>query len=188
MPSKRIRYGHETYSTLPVQKNDSGWDTNSVNGVSSDLPMLDDESTPVEQMIAVIGALLAEGERGAESLEILVSTIHPDLLADIVITNMRHLPKMAPPLARLGNLPVARQIGSVSNSAQVVAGSPTSSVQSPVLTAQMSFSSTTVNSLSVTDTSNVNSLPTDSKRDPRRVNFMKSKLFCVCIYYYCYLM
>ncbi|KAK9930072.1 hypothetical protein M0R45_027129 [Rubus argutus] len=110
MPSKRIRYGHETYSTLPVQKNDSGWDTNSVNGVSSDLPMLDDESTPVEQMIAVIGALLAEGERG----------------------------------------------------------SPTSSVQSPVLTAQMSFSSTTVNSLSVADTSNVNSLPTDSKRDPRR--------------------
>ncbi|KAM5575185.1 hypothetical protein ABKV19_014231 [Rosa sericea] len=166
IPSKRSRYVHEAYSTLPVQKNDSGWDTSSVNGVSSDLPMLDGEVTPVEQMITVIGALLAEGERGAESLEILVSTIHPDLLADIVITNMRHLPKMPPPLARPG-LPVARQIGSLSSSAQVVSGSPTSSVQSPVLAAQMSFSSATVNSLSGADTSNVNNLP-DSKRDPRR--------------------
>ncbi|XP_004299835.1 PREDICTED: symplekin-like [Fragaria vesca subsp. vesca] len=167
IPSKRSRYTHEAYSTLPVQKNDSGWDTTSVNGVSSELPMLDGEVTPVEQMITVIGALLAEGERGAESLEILVSTIHPDLLADIVITNMRHLPKMPPPLARPG-LPVARQIGSLSSSAQVISESPTSSVQSPVLAAQMSFSSATVNSLSVADTSNVNNLPADSKRDPRR--------------------
>ncbi|KAL6180206.1 hypothetical protein ACLB2K_046873 [Fragaria x ananassa] len=167
IPSKRSRYTHEAYSTLPVQKNDSGWDTTSVNGVSSELPMLDGEVTPVEQMITVIGALLAEGERGAESIEILVSTIHPDLLADIVITNMRHLPKMPPPLARPG-LPVARQIGSLSSSAQVISESPTSSVQSPVLAAQMSFSSATVNSLSVADTSNVNNLPADSKRDPRR--------------------
>ncbi|XP_050378801.1 uncharacterized protein LOC126796082 [Argentina anserina] len=167
MHLKRSRYVHETYSTLPVQKNDSGWDTTSVNGVTSDLPMLDGEVTPVEQMITVIGALLAEGERGAESLEILVSTIHPDLFADIVITNMRHLPQMPPLLSRPG-LPVGRQIGSLSCSAQVVSGSPTSSAQTPVLTAQMSFSSATVNSLSVADTSNVNILPVDSKRDPRR--------------------
>ncbi|CAN6542957.1 unnamed protein product [Malus baccata var. baccata] len=157
MPSKRIRYGPDSYSTLPFQMNSSGWDATSVNGVSSDLPMLDGESTPVEQMIAVIGALIAEGERGAQSLEILISNIHPDLLADIVITNMRHLPKMPPPLTRLGNLPVPQQIGS-----------PTSSVQSPVPTVQMPFFAATVTSLSVSDMSNVNSLPTDSKRDPRR--------------------
>ncbi|KAM1734634.1 hypothetical protein ACFX11_020083 [Malus domestica] len=157
MPSKRIRYGPDSYSTLPFQVNSSGWDATSVNGVSSDLPMLDGESTPVEQMIAVIGALIAEGERGAQSLEILISNIHPDLLADIVITNMRHLPKMPPPLTRLGNLPVPQQIGS-----------PTSSVQSPVPTVQMPFFAATVTSLSVSDMSNVNSLPTDSKRDPRR--------------------
>ncbi|XP_068304402.1 uncharacterized protein [Pyrus communis] len=157
LPSKRIRYGPDSYSTLPFQMNSSGWDATSVNGVSSDLPMLDGESTPVEQMIAVIGALIAEGERGAQSLEILISNIHPDLLADIVITNMRHLPKMPPPLTRLGNLPIPQQIGS-----------PTSSVQSPVPTVQMPFSAATVTSLSVSDMSNVNSLPTDSKRDPRR--------------------
>ncbi|CAL2235874.1 unnamed protein product [Prunus armeniaca] len=168
MPSKRIRYGPDSYSTLPVQMNASGRDTTSVNGVSSDLPVLDGELTPVEQMIAVIGALLGEGERGGESLEILISNIHPDLLADIVITNMRHLPKIPPPLTRLGNFPVPRQIGSLSSSAQVVAGSPTSSVQSPVLTEQVPFSSATVTSLTVSDASNVNSLPTDSKRDPRR--------------------
>ncbi|XP_048439131.1 symplekin [Pyrus x bretschneideri] len=157
LPSKRIRYGPDSYSTLPFQMNSSGWDATSVNGVSSDLPMLDGESTHVEQMIAVIGALIAEGERGAQSLEILISNIHPDLLADIVITNMRHLPKMPPLLTRLGNLPVPQQIGS-----------PTSSVQSPVPTVQMPFSAATVTSLSVSDMSNVNSLPTDSKRDPRR--------------------
>ncbi|XP_021832136.1 uncharacterized protein LOC110772068 [Prunus avium] len=168
MPSKRIRYGPDSSSTLPVQMNASGRDTTSVNGVSSDLPVLDGELTPVEQMIAVIGALLGEGERGGESLEILISNIHPDLLADIVITNMRHLPKIPPPLTRLGNFPVPRQIGSLSSSAQVVAGSPTSSVQSPVLTEQVPFSSATVTSLTVSDASNVNSLPTDSKRDPRR--------------------
>ncbi|XP_034199379.1 uncharacterized protein LOC117614614 isoform X5 [Prunus dulcis] len=168
MPSKRIRYGPDSYSTLPVQMNASGRDTTSVNGVSSELPVLDGELTPVEQMIAVIGALLGEGERGGESLEILISNIHPDLLADIVITNMRHLPKIPPPLTRLGNFPVPRQISSLSSSAQVVAGSPTSSVQSPVLTEQVPFSSATVTSLTVSDVSNVNSLPTDSKRDPRR--------------------
>ena len=102
--------------------------------------------------------------------------IHPDLLADIVITNMRHLPKMPPPLSRPG-LPVGRQIGSLSSSAQVVSGSPTSTVQSPVLTAQMSFPSVIVNSSSVADTSNVNNFPVDSKRDPRRVIFMN--LSCV---------
>lgn len=177
MPSKRIRYGPDSSSTLPVQMNASGRDTTSVNGVSSDLPVLDGELTPVEQMIAVIGALLGEGERGGESLEILISNIHPDLLADIVITNMRHLPKIPPPLTRLGNFPVPRQIGSLSSSAQVVAGSPTSSVQSPVLTEQVPFSSATVTSLTVSDASNVNSLPTDSKRDPRRVNFNKSQVF-----------
>lgn len=181
MPSKRIRYGPDSYSTLPVQMNASGRDTTSVNGVSSDLPVLDGELTPVEQMIAVIGALLGEGERGGESLEILISNIHPDLLADIVITNMRHLPKIPPPLTRLGNFPVPRQIGSLSSSAQVVAGSPTSSVQSPVLTEQVPFSSATVTSLTVSDASNVNSLPPDSKRDPRRVNFNKSQVF-ICLY------
>ena len=51
----------------------NGSDDHSVNGVSAKMPPLDNGLSPVEQMIAMIGALLAEGERGAESLEILIS-------------------------------------------------------------------------------------------------------------------
>ncbi|KAL7619282.1 hypothetical protein Lser_V15G00028 [Lactuca serriola] len=86
----------------------NGSDDHSVNGVSAKMPPLDNGLSPVEQMIAMIGALLAEGERGAESLEILISQIHPDLLADIVVTNMKHLPKSPPPLTRLSSQPVPR--------------------------------------------------------------------------------
>ncbi|KAK9270973.1 hypothetical protein L1049_026561 [Liquidambar formosana] len=166
---KRIRYGPNTHSMSPVQTSDSGQDNVSVNGVFSKVPLLDTDLTPVEQMIAMIGALLAEGERGAESLEILISNIHPDLLADIVITNMKHLPKTPPPLTRLGNLPVSRQTGSSSNPSQVVApNAPTTSVQSPVLTAQIPYSSASATSPSLSDMSTVVNLPVDSKRDPRR--------------------
>ncbi|XP_024930588.3 uncharacterized protein LOC107421396 isoform X3 [Ziziphus jujuba] len=165
---KRTRYGSEAYMASPVQFNDFRRDEASGNGLSTDLPLLDGELTPVEKMIAMIGALLAEGERGAESLEILISKIHPDLLADIVITNMRHLPKSPPPLARLGNLPVSRQISPLSSQAQVMVGPPANSVQSPTLSSQMPFSSATITSSVVSDTPGVNNLPTDLKRDPRR--------------------
>ncbi|TKY74495.1 Symplekin protein [Spatholobus suberectus] len=177
--SKRIRSGPDTQSTLPAQINDSGQDLNSVNGVSPNVPVLDSELTAVEQMIAVIGALLAEGERGAESLEILISKIHPDLLADIVITNMKHLPRTPPPLARLGNLPVTRQLSSQVSQSQVNAASvPINFVQSLSGTAQASFPSTTATvtvtatasatTLLPSDTSNFSNQPADSKRDPRR--------------------
>ncbi|KAK9983111.1 hypothetical protein SO802_032636 [Lithocarpus litseifolius] len=164
--SKRMRYGPDIQSALAVQVNDSGQDSVPVNGVS---PVLDGQLTPVEQMIAMIGALLAEGERGAESLEILISKIHPDLLADIVITNMKHLPKTTPPLSRLGNLSATRQLGSLSSPSQVVSISAlTSSVESPDVSAQAPLSSTTATNSSLSDTPPVNTLPADSKRDPRR--------------------
>ncbi|CAJ1973959.1 unnamed protein product [Sphenostylis stenocarpa] len=175
--SKRIRSGPDSHSTLPAQINDSAQDLNSFNGVSPNAPVLDSELTAVEQMIAVIGALLAEGERGAESLEILISKIHPDLLADIVITNMKHLPKLPPPLARIGNLPVARQLSPQVSQSQVIAASiPINSVQSLSGTAQASLPSTTATVTATaiattslpSDTSNFTNQPADSKRDPRR--------------------
>ncbi|XP_059634492.1 uncharacterized protein LOC132276874 isoform X2 [Cornus florida] len=166
--SKRIRYGPDSNSVSPVQITDSGLDV-PVNGVSPKVPLLDSDLSPVEQMIAMIGALIAEGERGAESLEILISQIHPDLLADIVITNMKHLPQKTPPLTRLGSLPVARESGSSSDPTQVVTSiGPTSSVQSPVLTAQVPLTSSNKISASLVDTSASVNLPADSKRDPRR--------------------
>lgn len=176
---KRIRYGFDSQSALPVQINDSGQDSAPLNGVA---PVLHCQLTPVEQMIAMIGALLAEGERGAESLEILISKVHPDLLADIVITNMRHLPKMPPSLTRLGNLPVTRQMDSLSSPAQVVPlPAPTNSEESPDVSAQAPLSSSTTTSSSLPDAPLVNNLPADSKRDLRRVNFTSS-YFCSCLY------
>lgn len=164
--SKRTRYGPNTYAAPPIS--DSGQDY-SVNGVSPNIPSLNTDLTPVEQMIAMIGALIAEGDRGAESLEILISKIHPDLLADIVITNMKHLPENTPPLTRLSSLSVTRPNGSSSGASQVVApiGS-TISAQTPGLSAQPPFSSSNAINTSMIDTS-INP-PLDSKRDPRRVS------------------
>uniref|UniRef100_A0A6M2ESS8 Symplekin C-terminal domain-containing protein n=1 Tax=Populus davidiana TaxID=266767 RepID=A0A6M2ESS8_9ROSI len=162
MAQKRSRYGPNILSTTPIQINESGPDSVFDNGVSSNVHLSDSDLTPAEQMIAMIGALLAEGERGAESLELLISNIHPDLLADIVITNMKHLPKSSPPLTRLGSLPVTLQDCSSSSPAQAVAPSaPVSSAQGPIPVV-------TAGNLSLSDAPIVNNFPVDSKRDPRR--------------------
>ncbi|KAH9755996.1 Symplekin [Citrus sinensis] len=168
--SKRVRYGPNNHLAMSAQMNESWQDSVSVNGVSPSVPLLDSDLNPVEQMIAMIAALLAEGERGAESLELLISNIHPDLLADIVISNMKHLHKTPPPLTRLGNLPVTRQIGSLSSPAQVVVlPSQINTMQSSLLTAQVQLpSSVAAISSSLSDTATGNTSATDSKRDPRR--------------------
>jgi symplekin len=68
-------------------------------GHSSDPAILSTDVSPVEKMIEMIGALLAEGERGAESLGILISSVESDVMADIVIETMKHLPEAPFPLA-----------------------------------------------------------------------------------------
>eukprot|EP00257_Ricinus_communis_P017024 XP_015575361.1 uncharacterized protein LOC8288069 [Ricinus communis] len=166
--AKRIHYGPIMSSAITLQINDSVEDSVCFNGSSSNAPLLDSDLTPAEQMIAMIGALLAEGERGAESLEILISNIHPDLLADIVITNMKHLPKNPPPLTRLGNVPVTRQTASLSNPTQFVSPSASTNYASTVSATQVPFAAVVANSFSLSDTSTVNNIPADSKRDPRR--------------------
>ncbi|XP_039055422.1 uncharacterized protein LOC120198113 isoform X2 [Hibiscus syriacus] len=170
MASKRIRSGPNSHSTLtpPTQINDSGQDFSSVNGASPNIPLSDDNLTPVEQMIAMIGALLAEGERGAESLEILISKIHPDLLAEIVITNMRHLPKSPPPLSKVGTLPTTQQAISVNSRVQVVPPPVPTNLHPPVSTPQLPVTSAATTGSSISDTSTVNNFAADSKRDPRR--------------------
>lgn len=167
IPSKRIRYGSNAHSILPAEINDSPHDSFSVNGSSSSI--LDGDLTPVEQMIAMIGALLAEGERGAESLEILISNIHPDLLADIVITNMRHLPKDPPAVTGPGTSP--RPVSSVNTGQFMASSAPTSTMQAPVLSAQLQapIPSATAVSCTLSDMPAINYPATDSKRDPRRV-------------------
>ncbi|KAJ4967464.1 hypothetical protein NE237_019313 [Protea cynaroides] len=175
VPGKRTRYGPQRNSAFPGQiPDDSKQDDSAAYGTSPKLPLLDNDLTPVEQMIAMIGALLAQGERGAESLEILISKIHPDLLADIVIANMRHLPKNPPPLlSRLGNGPVAPMTSSSSTSTQVAPSTSIISVQNPAvpgppLQAASQFSSAVTSSTSLPDVSIIPNLPADYKRDPRR--------------------
>lgn len=178
--SKRTRYGPNIHSASHVQISDSGQDCAAANGIPPRVPLLDNELTPVEQMIAMICALVAEGERGAESLSILISQIHPDLLADIIVTNMKQFSKiLSSPLA-LGNLPVSGQTGSSSSSAPAA---QTIATQSSVLPAQVPFSSAAATSMAHSDMPTAMNLPADSKRDPRRVNLHS----VIAIYHLCVL-
>lgn len=54
------------------------------------------DSGPVQQLVAVFGALVAQGEEVAAPLEILISSISTDLLAEVVMSNMCHLPTERP--------------------------------------------------------------------------------------------
>lgn len=51
----------------------------------------DSDTGPVQQLVAMFGALVAQGERAIGSLEILISSISADLLAEVVMANMHYL-------------------------------------------------------------------------------------------------
>ncbi|KAG9454622.1 hypothetical protein H6P81_007526 [Aristolochia fimbriata] len=157
MPSKRARY------TLQ--------DDVSVNGVSSKAPLPQNDLTPAEQMIMMIGALLAEGERGFQSLEILISTIQPDLMADIVIANMKHLPRSPPPFsARPGNFAVPSQSGSQAVAPPAIAQTVPLQPPGPISSGAVSSLTSTGMNTSTSDlASNASAeLKRDPRRDPRR--------------------
>lgn len=56
----------------------------------------DIDNGPVQQLNAMFGALVAQGEKAVASLEILISSISGDLLAEVVMANMPHLPPDRP--------------------------------------------------------------------------------------------
>ncbi|KAG8377028.1 hypothetical protein BUALT_Bualt09G0125500 [Buddleja alternifolia] len=56
----------------------------------------DADSGPVQQLVAMFAALVAQGEKAVASLEILISSISADLLAEVVMANMRNLPPKCP--------------------------------------------------------------------------------------------
>uniref|UniRef100_A0A2P2LXM5 Uncharacterized protein LOC105646588 isoform X2 n=1 Tax=Rhizophora mucronata TaxID=61149 RepID=A0A2P2LXM5_RHIMU len=71
----------------------------SQDDISSDGPPTNrqiDDSGPVQQLVAMFGALVAQGEKAVGSLEILISSISADLLAEVVMANMRHLSSSHP--------------------------------------------------------------------------------------------
>lgn len=168
LQTKRGRYAFEGHVAPSIQKDKYDQHSVPVNGAPPSAPIIQGNLTPVEQMVAMICALLAEGDRGAESLDILISNIHPDLLADIVINNMKHLPKAVPDVARLTKLPVAHQIGSLHNLSQTA---PTDSPTYPVPSSQVPVPSPSAVITPPIDLLTPTCAPADFRRDPRRVQY-----------------
>lgn len=54
------------------------------------------DSGAVHHLVAMFGALVAQGEKAVDSIEIIISSISADLLAEVVIANMHHLPPERP--------------------------------------------------------------------------------------------
>ncbi|CAM8879005.1 unnamed protein product [Rhodiola kirilowii] len=64
--------------------------------VESASSKVDADSGPVHQLIAMFRALVAQGEKAVGSLDILISSISSDLMAEVVMVNMRNLPQISP--------------------------------------------------------------------------------------------
>ncbi|KAK4731115.1 hypothetical protein R3W88_024103 [Solanum pinnatisectum] len=56
----------------------------------------DGDTVNLQPLVAMFGTLVAQGEKAAASLDILISSISADLLADVVMANMRNLPSNQP--------------------------------------------------------------------------------------------
>ncbi|KAJ8898989.1 hypothetical protein K2173_008491 [Erythroxylum novogranatense] len=84
-PSVSEESTKESSRNVPVSQDDISSDGRAANTV-------DDDNGPVQQLVAMFGALVAQGEKAVGSLEILISSISADLLAEVVMANMRNLP------------------------------------------------------------------------------------------------
>ncbi|XP_072995214.1 uncharacterized protein [Typha latifolia] len=170
-PTKRTRFDAAAISTQAAHTSDLQDDVDDVDDCfvdnnSSNASLMNNDLTPAEKMITMIGALLAEGKRGAESLELLISNIHADLLADIVIETMKHLPKGSGPLStEHGNTTNFQSSPGVSSEMMPNASAPVSGLPS-----QFASTAADTSGLSVVtaDLPILPSLPSDVKRDPRR--------------------
>lgn len=73
----------------PGNERNKGQDRATSSGTT---PVSDVNSGPVQQLVAMFAALVAQGEKAAASLEILISSISADLLAEVVMANIWNLP------------------------------------------------------------------------------------------------
>lgn len=93
VPGKRVRPTPSASEELTRESDKNN--TMSQDDISSIGPTTsrgDVDNGPVQQLVAMFGALVAQGEKAIGSLEILISSISADLLAEVVMANMRHLP------------------------------------------------------------------------------------------------
>ena len=97
VPGKRVR---TTTDGLKIPKKELDECTaNTQDDTPSTVPAFskgDVDNGPVQQLVAMFGALVAQGEMAVASLEILISNISADLLAEVVMANMRYLPPNCP--------------------------------------------------------------------------------------------
>ncbi|KAG8077630.1 hypothetical protein GUJ93_ZPchr0007g6036 [Zizania palustris] len=147
--------GTSDYSNMQV-------DNEANVGHSSDPALLISDVPPVEKMMEMIGALIAEGERGTESIGILISTVESDVMADIVIETMKRLPKTSFLLATSNSI---QQPKFQSSSSTLTENLPANSLSLP-FTPQLSLPADGA-SVSTSDALVIPGVH-DSKRDPRR--------------------
>lgn len=85
----------ESQTNKLIQKNPN---LNGDNLLLPGLPAFDGDGVtgPVQQLVAMFGAFVAQGDKGIMPLEILFSSVSSDLLAEVVMANMRHLPPTCP--------------------------------------------------------------------------------------------
>ncbi|OMO85062.1 hypothetical protein CCACVL1_10448 [Corchorus capsularis] len=67
-----------------------------ISSVQQNTNKADVDTGPVQQLVGMFGALVAQGEKAVGSLGILISSISADLLAEVVMANMRNLPPNRP--------------------------------------------------------------------------------------------
>ncbi|VAH41627.1 unnamed protein product [Triticum turgidum subsp. durum] len=94
--SKRVKQSHNSQEHSE-EANKRNTEAASVDS-SSNQPTLarTENSEAVYQLIGMFAALAAQGDRAAGSLQILSSSIAADLLAEVVMVNMQHLPVSGP--------------------------------------------------------------------------------------------
>lgn len=66
---------------------------------AKDSTSVSNDLSPLQQMIVMIGALAAKGDHANSSIDLLVASLSADMLADIVIENMRNLPANPPAMS-----------------------------------------------------------------------------------------
>ncbi|KAM0887407.1 hypothetical protein ACQ4PT_029064 [Festuca glaucescens] len=94
--SKRARQSHDAQEHSE-ETNKRNMEAASVDSSSNQpVPARTGNSEAVYQLISMFAPLAAQGDRAAVSLQILSSSIAADLLAEVVMVNMQHLPVSHP--------------------------------------------------------------------------------------------
>ncbi|KAG8099005.1 hypothetical protein GUJ93_ZPchr0013g34508 [Zizania palustris] len=93
--NKRIRQSHDGQErTEDIKMNVEPISADASSGQST--PASTGNSEAVYQLVSMFAALAAQGDRASASLQILSSSIATDLLAEVVMVNMQHLPVSRP--------------------------------------------------------------------------------------------